>query len=94
MPNKRAQVVSELNRQLRRADKIEVEYLRVDDITNAFSISRGFLFPLLLSDPPKVKSVHILQPGKSRGIRLVNVQSLRDYLATYEVGAGQPEPAG
>ena len=84
-PNQRAKIVAELNRQLRTADRIEPEYLKVDDCHHAFGLSRGFLFPLLISG--QIRSVHIKQPGRSRGIRLVDVKSLREYLARYEVGA-------
>jgi hypothetical protein len=85
-PKTRENIVAALNRQLRKADKLEPEYLKIEDCFYAFGVSRGFLFPLLLSNPPQIKSVHIKQPGRSRGIRLVNVQSLREYLARYEVG--------
>jgi hypothetical protein len=84
--NKRAQIVSELNRQLRTAEKMEPEYLRIDDCYNVFGVSRGFLWPLISAKPPVVRSIHIMRPGRQRGIRLVDVRSLRDFLSKYEVG--------
>jgi hypothetical protein len=61
----------------------EPEYERIPAICRRFSISRPFVFEAFHRG---VKSIHIKRPGKVKGIRLVNVASMRDYLLSFEGG--------
>jgi hypothetical protein len=58
------------------------EWLRVNACIQAFGLSRPALFKLIALD--RIRSVHIKQPGASKGIRLINAQSMRDYIASFE----------
>jgi len=66
---------------LKTAGVIQPEWLRVNDAVMAFGLSRPHLFRAIVQD--RVKSVHIKNPGAKRGIRLIEVESLRDYIKTF-----------
>ncbi len=59
-----------------------VEWLRVNDTVRAFGLSRPFLFQLMATD--QIESVHIKRPGAKKGIRLINVESVRAYIRSFE----------
>jgi hypothetical protein len=61
------------------------EWLRINATVQACGLSRPALFKLIALD--QIRSVHIKQPGASKGIRLINAQSMRDYIASFEVAA-------
>lgn len=69
-----------------------VEYIRVpgpDGVDPIFSISRDTMMDLVLPRvcngfKPPVRSLLIKKPGAKRGIRYVNVASLRAYMANLE----------
>jgi hypothetical protein len=56
---------------------VEPEYARIPAICRMFGVSRPFIFE---SFHRGVKSLHIKKPGSSKGIRLVKVASMREYL--------------
>jgi hypothetical protein len=58
----------------------EPEYERVPGIQRRFSVSRPFVFD---SFHKGVKSIHVIRPGAKKGIRLVHVQSMRQYLESF-----------
>ena len=60
---------------------IQPEWLRVKDAVMIFGLSRAHLFRAIVQD--RVKSVHIKNPGAKKGIRLIETQSLRDYINTF-----------
>ena len=73
------------NSELKAAAEFRVtEWLRINATVQAFGLSRP-LFKLIALD--KIRSVHIKQPGASKGIRLINAQSMRDYIGSFEVAA-------
>jgi hypothetical protein len=56
------------------------EYARIPAICRMFGVSRPFVFDGFHKG---VKSLHIKKPGASKGIRLVNVVSFREYLESF-----------
>jgi hypothetical protein len=66
---------------LKIAGVLQPEWLRVNDAVVLFGLSRPHLFKAILLE--KVKSVHVKRPGAKKGIRLIEVQSLRDYVRTF-----------
>jgi hypothetical protein len=62
-----------------------VEWYRINTCIAAFGLSRPALFRLIALD--KIRSVHIKQPGSQKGIRLINAESMRRYIASFEEGA-------
>jgi hypothetical protein len=66
---------------LKIAGVVQPEWLRVNDAVVVFGLSRPHLFRAILLD--KVKSVHVKRPGAKKGIRLIEVKSLRDYIRTF-----------
>jgi len=57
------------------------EWLRVNDAVLMFGLSRPHLFRAIVQD--RVRSVHIKNPGAKKGIRLIETQSLREYIHTF-----------
>jgi hypothetical protein len=66
------------------AIKLELEprYLRVSQASYCYGISRTRLFALIAEG--KVKSRYLVQPGNSRGIRLIEEKSLREYVESFD----------
>ena len=62
--------------------EFETEWLRVNDAVRAFGISRPHLFELMRTD--RIRSVHILRQGAKKGIRLIDAESLRAYVRSFE----------
>ncbi|MGA8478457.1 MAG: hypothetical protein WB696_10910 [Chthoniobacterales bacterium] len=60
---------------------VQPEWLRVNDAVVVFGLSRPHLFRAIVQD--RVKSVHIKNPGAKKGIRLIEIQSLRNYINTF-----------
>jgi hypothetical protein len=56
---------------------VGVEYARVEAISRMFAVSRPFIFEAINKG---VKSLHIKKPGAKKGIRLIHVQSMREFL--------------
>jgi|HubBroStandDraft_6_1064221.scaffolds.fasta_scaffold780432_3 hypothetical protein len=56
------------------------EYARIPAICRMFGVSRPFVFDAFHKG---LKSLHIKRPGASKGIRLVNVVSMREYLESF-----------
>jgi hypothetical protein len=54
------------------------EFGRVSDIQRLFGLKRGYLYTLINSGT--VKSVSLRQRGAKTGVRLIHLQSVRDYL--------------
>lgn len=54
------------------------EFGRVADVQRIFGIKRGILYRWI--NEGKVKSVCIREPGNVQGVRLIHLQSVRDYI--------------
>jgi hypothetical protein len=61
------------------------EWLRIPAGTRVSGLSRTQLFNAIAQG--YIRSVHIKRPGAEKGIRLVNFQSLMDYITSFEEGA-------
>jgi hypothetical protein len=59
----------------------QAEWLRPGDFRDTFGFSRSAIYALMANGD--IKSANIIKPGKAYGTRLVNVQSVRDYIARY-----------
>jgi hypothetical protein len=70
---------------LKIAGVVQPEWLRVNDAVTVFGLSRPHLFKAIFLD--KVKSVHVKRPGAKKGIRLIEVESLRDYIKGFAEAA-------
>jgi hypothetical protein len=60
------------------------EFLRVPDVEKIFGIKRGHCYALISAG--LIKSVCLRRFGAKTGVRLVHLQSLRDYLAKHMEG--------
>lgn len=60
------------------ARTLPVKYLDPDDVTRIYSITVGRLRPILKRHPEL--SITLVDPGRSRGKRLINVAKLEAYL--------------
>jgi hypothetical protein len=58
----------------------EPEYERVPAISRRFGVSRPFIFESFRNG---VRSLHVKKPGATKGIRLVHVASMRQYLESF-----------
>jgi hypothetical protein len=56
------------------------EYLRLPGATRLTGLSRTQLFAAINAG---VKSIHFKRPGAKKGIRLIHVQSLLDYIESF-----------
>jgi hypothetical protein len=54
------------------------EWIRPGDVRGTFGIGRAQIYKLIAAG--KLRSVCIRQPHKAFGMRLVNAQSIRDYI--------------
>jgi hypothetical protein len=59
----------------------EPEYERIPQTCRRFGVSRPFVFQAFQQG---VKSLHIKRPGAKKGIRLVSVSSMREFLEKFE----------
>ena len=60
---------------------IPVEYLRVSDACERFSLSRSALYELIKMNA--IKSVCLRKMGNTRGARRINAESLRLYIESH-----------
>jgi len=65
-------------------EKPELEpcYLRISQASYYFGVSRSRLFSLIAEGV--IRSRLILQAGRIRGVRLIDVRSLRDYVESWD----------
>jgi hypothetical protein len=59
----------------------EPELERIPQICRRFGVSRPFVFYAFHQG---VKSLHIKKPGAKKGIRLVSVSAMRQFLSSFE----------
>jgi hypothetical protein len=70
---------------LKFAGEFSAEWLRINDVTRCFGLSRPALFKLITLG--RIRSVHLRREGAEKGIRLVSAQSVRDYITSFEEAA-------
>jgi hypothetical protein len=63
----------------------EPVYVKVSTAAFMFGLSRTRLFKLLAEG--KIKTRYVVQPGNNRGIRLVELASLRAYIESFPAEA-------
>jgi hypothetical protein len=73
--------VREIARGLRSAKPIEIEWCGVDDAGTLFGLSRPRIFKAIALN--QIDSIHLRDPGNVKGIRLLNVSSIRAYLNSF-----------
>jgi predicted site-specific integrase-resolvase len=54
------------------------EFGRVNDVQKIFGVKRGILYRWI--NEGKIKSVCIREPGNQQGVRLIHLQSVREYI--------------
>ena len=54
------------------------EFGRVNDVQKLFGIKRGILYRWIAAK--KIKSVCVREPGNKQGVRLIHLQSVREYI--------------
>ena len=64
--------------------KLPVKFLDMDDVNRIYSITRGKLAPILKRHPEL--SITIVDPGRSRGKRLIDVAKLEAFLNNQPTG--------
>ena len=57
---------------------IDPEFIRIPDVERFSGVKRGHAYALI--NAGLIKSVCLRKPGAKTGVRLVHLQSLRDYL--------------
>ena len=62
---------------------LEAEWIRVDASVKFSSLSRSLLYENFDSSGGPIKTAVIRKRGALRGVRLVNVASLRDFIESY-----------
>ena len=58
------------------------EFCRVPDVQRIFGLKRGVVYRLL--NEGRIRSVSLSTPGHTKGCRLINVASVRAFLASLE----------
>lgn len=72
--------------------QLEPEFCRMGDLRKLFGITRSMAY--LLIDEGKIKSVSLRRHGNAKGVRLVYVASVREYLhSLLETQSNQQEPS-
>jgi hypothetical protein len=56
-------------------------YLRIAEASYRFGLSRTHLFALIARG--EIKSIHLKRPEASRGIRLIETESLKEYVESF-----------
>jgi hypothetical protein len=69
---------SELHRMDVRDVLLTPEFAPIRVTSALFGLSRTMIFSLLAKG--RIKSVHHKEPGTKKGVRLIELQSVRDYL--------------
>lgn len=69
---------------------VKPEWLRLPDATRASGIGRSSLYELVKEN--KIKSVCLKNRNSTRGIRLINADSLSKFIESF-ASAGSPEKA-
>jgi hypothetical protein len=64
-----------------RAQPLDAEWLKVNDINRVFGLSRPRIFKAIALG--QLDSVHLRETGKTKGIRLVSVASIRAYIESF-----------
>jgi len=62
--------------------KPQSEFCRVPDVQRIFGLKRGVVYRLL--NEGRIRSVSLSTPGHAKGCRLINVASVRAFLASLE----------
>lgn len=63
------------------------EWLKLQDGSGYSSLSVTELFRVCITE--EVESVHIVKPGKRKGVRLINKKSLDDYIRSFLPGGSR-----
>jgi hypothetical protein len=66
---------------------VEPEWLKLQDGSAASGLSVSELFRACMLED--VESVHIVKPGKRKGVRLINKKSLDDYIRSFLPGGSR-----
>jgi hypothetical protein len=66
---------------------IPVEFLRIPDATRFSGLCRSHIYDLIRTG--EVRSVCVRRPGRARGVRLIFIDSLRQYIAAFENNNGK-----
>jgi hypothetical protein len=68
-----------------RSQPLDAEWIGVKDTDRIFGLSRPRVFKLIALG--QLDSVHLRDVGKSKGIRLISVSSIRAYIESFREGA-------
>jgi hypothetical protein len=72
---------------------VEPEWLKLQDGSGYSSLSVTELFRACMTED--IESVHIVKPGKRKGVRLINKKSLDEYIRSFLPGGSRfnkPQP--
>ena len=70
---------------------LPIEFCRIPDLERLLGVKRGMAYFLIKEN--KIKSVCLRKPGAKTGVRLVHLQSVRDYLNRFMQGSTASEDA-
>jgi hypothetical protein len=66
---------------------LEPEWLKVQDASTISGLSVSEIFRACMTE--QLENVHIVKPGKRKGVRLVSKQSLNDYIRSFLPGGSR-----
>jgi hypothetical protein len=64
-----------------RSQPLDAEWIKVNDVSRIFGLSRPRVFKAIALG--ELDSVHLRETGKTKGIRLVSVASIRSYIESF-----------
>jgi hypothetical protein len=79
---------STISETTQRCDRLQPEWVRVPDAMRFCGIGRSRLYELI--EKRKIRSVCLRKSDKLRGIRLVSIPSLRDFISSFERDGREP----
>jgi len=73
---------------IQRCDALQPEWVRIPDAMKFSGIGRSRLYELI--EAGKIRSVCLRKREKLRGIRLVSIRSLRDFISSFDRDGREP----
>jgi hypothetical protein len=80
--NSRELTTASVRDEIGQAAPLQPRWLRVADSVRFSGIGRSLIYQHIKTG--RIRSVCLREPGKMRGVRLVNAKSLDDFIASFE----------
>jgi hypothetical protein len=76
---------SPMTREELQSPSFKPKYISFERLEAAYAISKGKAYPLI--NDGRIKVIRLVEPGRSRGRVLINVDALEKYLQSLEVAS-------